>query len=78
MTTMYLYIISQGFNDGYDTYDSAIVAAENEEEARNITPCQKEYAGQYWASSEYVKVEKIGEALPHLEKGVILGSFNAG
>ena len=37
---MNLYKISQSANNDYDTYDSAIVAAENEEEARKINPCK--------------------------------------
>jgi hypothetical protein len=35
---MNLYLISQGVNKGYDTYDSAVVAVKNEEEARNTKP----------------------------------------
>ena len=35
---MNLYRISQSANDGYDTYDSAIVAAATEEQARRISP----------------------------------------
>ena len=35
---MKLYLISQDVNDGYDTYDSAVVAAESEEDARSIHP----------------------------------------
>jgi len=35
---MKLYRISQDKNDGYDTYDSAVVAAENENEAKLIHP----------------------------------------
>ena len=31
---MKLYLISQDVNDGYDTYDSAVVAAESEQDAR--------------------------------------------
>ncbi len=30
--------MSQDLNDGYDTYDSVVVCAENEEEARRIHP----------------------------------------
>jgi hypothetical protein len=39
---MNLYLISQRVRYGYDTYDSAVVAASSEEEARYITPksCQ--------------------------------------
>ena len=35
---MNLYLISQDINTGYDTYDSAIVAAESEQAAREIHP----------------------------------------
>jgi len=35
---MNLYLLSQHESKGWDTYDSAIVAAENEEEARKICP----------------------------------------
>ncbi len=35
---MKLYLISQNENSGWDTYDSAVVAAENESEARIINP----------------------------------------
>ncbi len=34
---MKLYKISQNINNNYDTYDSAIVCAENEDEARKKT-----------------------------------------
>ena len=35
---MKLWLISQNVNNRWDTYDSAVVAAETEEEARNIYP----------------------------------------
>ena len=35
---MKIYLLSQDFVSGYDTYDSAIVIAENEDEARKIHP----------------------------------------
>jgi len=35
---MKLYLITQGLVDGYDTYDSAVVAAESEHEAKRIHP----------------------------------------
>lgn len=35
---MNLYLLTQNENRGYDSYDSAIVAAENEDEARKICP----------------------------------------
>ena len=81
---MNLYKISQTENDDYDTYDSAVVAAETEDDARMITPD----AGQWgkdsshwcnWCSSpELVTVELIGVAKPFTEAGVICASYNAG
>lgn len=35
---MKIYKLTQTVNDNYDTYDSVIVVAENEEEARSINP----------------------------------------
>mgnify|MGYP001571839762 CR=1 len=35
---MKLFKISQGVRNDYDTYDSAVVCAENEDEARHIHP----------------------------------------
>ena len=73
---MKLYLISQDVNNDYDTYDSAVVAAESEEEARRIVP-GGEYLG-LWVIPEHVKVVFIGEAAPGIGSGVVLGSFNAG
>jgi len=35
---MNLYLITQSQNEGYDTYDSAVVAAKSPEDAKNIHP----------------------------------------
>ena len=72
---MKLWLISQDFNYGYDTYDSAVVAAPTEEAARQISPSD---SSGTWCSPEHVGVQLIGEALPGTSEGVILGSFNAG
>jgi len=37
---MNLYLISQDVNDNYDTYDSAVVAAKSEGDARKISPSE--------------------------------------
>ena len=39
---MNLYVLRQDKNNGYDTYDSAVVVANSEEEARNVIP------GGFW------------------------------
>lgn len=78
--TMKLWKISQDDNDEINTYDAAIVVAENEEEARNIHPARMPFSWSYnrgtWCPPEYVKVELIGDALPGMRAGVILASFN--
>ncbi len=70
---MRLYLLSQDVNDGYDTFDSAVVAARNEDEAR------KTKVGDYeeWALLEEVDVKLIGTATKGTEAGVIIASFNA-
>lgn len=74
---MNLYRLKQDTNNDYDTFDSAIVAAENEEDARNIAVGS---VGKYgsWVKPEDVEVELIGVAKKGIEAGVILASFNAG
>ena len=74
---MNIYVISQDENDGYDTFDSAVVAAKNEDEARHIQP--SDWGGvDAWALSKNVKVQLIGTAVSGTQAGVILASFNAG
>lgn len=76
---MKLWIISQGENNDYDTYDSAVVAAETREEAKNIYPGRGDWYRGNWASSPAgVIAECIGDALDGTPTGVILASFNAG
>lgn len=88
---MKLYRISQEENNGYDTYDSAVVAAPDEETAKDIAPdnystrCvmvdweRAKRAYSDWAKTrDAVKVEYIGEAKEGTEQGVIVASFNAG
>jgi hypothetical protein len=72
---MKLWLISQDFNSGWDTFDSAVVAADSEEEARNT---QVDPYGGAWCKPEHVQVRLIGEALPLTSAGVVLASFNAG
>jgi hypothetical protein len=77
-----LYLCSQDQNQDWDTYDSFIGAFDNEEEARNHHPDDyREWGDIYgtWCKSpDDVKVVFIGEAVPHMTRGIILASFNAG
>lgn len=82
---MKLFLISQHENKDYDTYDSAVVCAPDEETARNMDPGSgKPYpfskrAFSAWAwSPDRVNVRYIGDALPSVPVGVVCASFNAG
>ena len=79
---MNLYKISQNENIGYDTYDSAIVAAESEDKAKLIHPDKHDefgcLYGSWCSSPDLVKVIYIGIAAEGTKPGVILASFNAG
>ena len=82
---MNLYLISQDENNDWDTYDSAVVCAPDEETARNIVPgCvdgNHDWADRYssWCSGpDKVKVEPIGYAADGIPIGVVCASFNAG
>ena len=77
---MDLYLLSQDAVTGYGTYDSVVVAAKTEEEAKGIHPCTIlgwPSRGD-WCSIEDVQVELIGKAKKGTQSGVILASFNAG
>jgi hypothetical protein len=82
---MKLWKISQVVNNTWDTFDSAVVAAETEKDARLTNPdTQCEWngiAGRWssWCDAKDVTVEYLGETdrvIPN--KTVIVASFNAG
>jgi len=84
---MKLFLISQTSNDGYDTYDEAVVCAETEEDAKTIHPDgysivteedEEKYSSSTWTTLNNVDVEYLGEAKEDSERGVICSSFNAG
>lgn len=80
---MNLYLIWQEENMGYDTFDSAIVCAENIDEARHIHPSgnQNRWIDTQWDwadNPDQVYAKLIGKADTTIEKGVVLSSFNAG
>ena len=78
---MNLYRISQNKNCGYDTYDSAVVAALSEEEARSIHPEGNEFwegKNYTWCDPSHVKVELIGTTDKFEAGTVVIASFNAG
>lgn len=85
---MYLWKISQDVNTDWDTYESAVVAAQTEDEARNIHPdphgdftlCEEVHPRPCgsWCARQDVKVEMIGRALKGINAGIIVASFKAG
>jgi hypothetical protein len=84
---MKLWLISQGDNYGYDSYDSAVVAAETKGEAQRTHPRGDDpsikdpwsYHEYTWVKSpDQVDVEYIGVAAKGTKAGVICASFNAG
>ena len=78
---MKLYLIKQDENNGWDTYDSAVVVAANVEEAKKINPGGKEdWNSNYptWASDyEKVTATCLGTA-NRKTRGLVCASFNAG
>ena len=82
-----LYLISQDVNDGYDTFDSAIVAAISAHQATFIHPGDYRKLWPDWGNDNYptwakkpeqVTVKYIGKAKVNTKSGVICASFNAG
>lgn len=55
---MKLWRISQDVNNDWDTYDSAVVAAETEEEARCTYPGSPDYK---WSGSEWFSYSTNGQ-----------------
>ena len=91
---MNIYLLSQSVNTGYDTWDSCVVIAKDEEEARMTHPYYRYFTDdpndEYnnwngidrsyggWCDAKYVSVELIGTAADGMERQVVCSSFNAG
>ena len=84
---MKLYLLSQTDQNDYDTFDSCVVAAKNEDDARMVHPYDKHFptvnnwldTNYTWANKpENVNVTLIGTAIKGTKRGVICSSFNAG
>jgi len=89
---MNIYLISQDVNKGYDTFDKAIVAANNENEAKLIHPDgvsanwkDENFSDDdnvewiwAWTKPKNVKIELLGVTTKEIKSGVILASYNAG
>lgn len=81
---MKLYLLTRkDYKIDYDSYDSVVVCAENEDEAKKIHPSGNPSYGSYqdfsWEKDlSKIIVTYIGEAEESLKPGVILASYNAG
>jgi hypothetical protein len=73
---MKLFLISQSENHDYDAYDSAVVCALTESDARHMHPMDGESRFDYlWCSSaDAVTVKFLGYATEGIGKGVICAS----
>lgn len=81
---MKLFLISQDQNNDYDTYDSAVVVAPDEETARNMDPSNGQPMDRWecwwntWCDDpNLVSVRYLGEAADGVTQGVVCASFNA-
>ncbi len=86
---MNLYLITRNDDVDYDQYDSAVVAAPDEEDAKALIE-QDLYGWTYtdWKYVEKVFVEThkelditiklIGTAIDEMQYGIVVASFNAG
>tara|TARA_R110000796_G_scaffold72584_1_gene163911 strand:+ start:334 stop:573 length:240 start_codon:yes stop_codon:yes gene_type:complete len=79
---MKIYLVSQNSYE-YDTFDSMVVAAKDEDEARDMHPYG--FSKDDWGLTEcWVRYEDRDKLIvsvlgnTRLKKGVILASFNAG
>jgi hypothetical protein len=88
MQKLKLYLVSQDYNRGYDTYDSFVGAFESAEEAQNTHPYGESlddrnslFGNGVWVTKIFigkVKVQYLGEADESVEHGIICSSYNAG
>lgn len=79
-----LFLVHNPTSEGYyDTFDSMVVAAKSEEDARQWHPYGKypdtewNNSGGEWCKPEQTEVTYIGIATDNIEPGVICASFNA-
>jgi len=82
---MKLWLLTNETVSGYDTYDSAVVAAPDEATARMTHPSlyKEEWDGKpdrwpEWCAAEDVIVKYIGEADASIQAGAVCSSYNAG
>jgi hypothetical protein len=83
---MKIFLLSRTGRFGYDSYDSCVVCAESEDDAKNIHPSGQNINDMFndgsfpdWCRTiDGIICEEIGEANVNQERGVICASFNRG
>lgn len=74
-----IYLLTQSYYTGYDTYDSMIIIAESKKEAIQISIDEEGGFYKAWPSkSTMIDCELIGAPLATQSNGIVLASFNAG
>ena len=68
-----IYLLSMEYA-GYDTYDSKVIVASSEDEAREIANYNTGDEGKVWKDPSVVKCEVVDTST----KGAVCESFNAG
>lgn len=78
---MNLYLLTWKSNQICDFYDSCVVAAETEDDAKTIPPTNSKYfewGDEEWASCpDNVTAKLIGLEIEGTKRGVIIASFKA-
>ena len=81
---LFLYLVTRkptARSVGYDEYDSFVVAAATEQDARCTAPNGQPWDERthfYWVTPEETQAKLIGVADGSLLPGVVCASFNAG
>lgn len=86
---MNLYLITRNDGGDYDQYDSAVVAAPDEEAAKDlIERNSRDWTNSIWTreggafKEEHteldITIKLIGTAIDEMQYGIVVASFNAG
>lgn len=79
---MNIYLLTQTENEEYDSYDSIVVCAEDEIDAKTILPetnmNDEEVKSKWVIDTDFITCIEIGKANSNQVKGVILASYHAG
>lgn len=78
-----LWLLTQNVNIDNDTYDSCVVAADTEEDAKRIHPSKWQHEppwdGCSWVNEpDEVRAREIGITEAYVPGAIVISSFNAG